>query len=123
MKTLAIVSVALTISLLGTAYASAPNSPAAVVHYDDLDISTTRGSGALLKRLEGAARIVCIDFDPIAGLAEPLSLRGSLPRLHEECMQQAVDGAVAKINRSDFTAYVASLKAPKADYAKVVAQR
>jgi UrcA family protein len=119
MKTLTILTIALTASVIGAAHASSPNPRTAVVRYDDLDFSNARGSAALLRRLQGAARMVCGDFDPIAGTREPLSLRVTLPALHEECMQQAIDGAVATINRPEFSAYVTSVKAPKAEYSQI----
>jgi UrcA family protein len=119
MKTLTILAIALTASVIGAAHAASPNPPTAVVRYDDLDISSTRGSAALLRRLQGAARLVCSDFAPNGGTDEPLAFRVTLPALHEECMQRAIDGAVAMVNRPEFSAYVAAVKAPKTEYSQI----
>ena len=120
MKTLATLTIALSLSVIGAAHASSANPPTAVVRYDDLDVSTTRGSAALLGRLQSAARLVCSDFEYLGGNDRPLSLRVALPELHEECLHQAVDGAVATINRPEFSAYVASVKAAKVAYSQIV---
>ena len=84
---------------------AAPNSvlPTAVVKVADLDIAAPAGKKELYRRVSRAARAVCSAFEDESGL------RVSLTQLHEACVDKAVAGAVAQINRADFTDYVATL--------------
>jgi UrcA family protein len=77
--------------------------PTAVVKVADLDIAAPAGKKELYRRVSRAARAVCSAFEPESGL------RVSLTHLHEACVDKAVAGAVAQINRADFTGYVATL--------------
>jgi UrcA family protein len=103
MKTVAILTAALSLALIAQAQAS-PYSLS--VGYSDLDLNSVQGEAVLYKRLSVAARAVCHDFDLTR---QTILSQLNLPRLHAVCMRQAIDGAVAKINQPTFASYVAAL--------------
>ena len=87
-------------SFLSVVQAAPPSDvPTAVVKFGDLDINRPAGKESLYLRLNRAAQSVC----------SPGSWyrRALLSPQYEACMEQALSGAIAKINRPDFTDYVA----------------
>src|SRR5579862_5765044 len=77
------------------------------VKFADLDLNTDQGDRALYRRLTVAARRACWQY-PVAAEPLPISRQKQIEARHATCVQQAVDGAVAQINRPAFTSYVAS---------------
>jgi len=69
--------------------------PHVVVRYGDLDLSTDYGATALYQRLQSASRLVCRAFDKT-----DLSQRAKW----NACYQQALSGAVNKVNRETVSA-------------------
>jgi UrcA family protein len=111
MKTITLITTALLLSgsTLSVAEAAAPSDvPTAIVKFGDLDTIGLAGKIELYRRLTQAAREVCRSLD----LSESV-VNMPVMRLYKGCIYQAVSGAVAKINRPDFTDYVAS-RMPKA---------
>jgi UrcA family protein len=104
MKTLTLITTTLVLcgSLLSIAKA-APHAdiPTAVVKFGDLDMTRLAGKQELYRRLSRAARTVCSPLEDESGR--------KLTHLYEACIDKALSGAVAHINRADFTDYVASL--------------
>ena len=78
--------------------------PTAIVKFADLDANRTAGKEELYRRLTRAAIGVCSPLDA----SELVAAKLQLSSLHKACIDQAVIGAVAKINRPDFTEYAAS---------------
>jgi len=79
------------------AHAAAPqNPPSLTVQFADLDISGTAGARVLYRRLQHAAETVCAPLDD-RNLA--LHLR------FNQCVQTAINTAVAKVDRPALTAY------------------
>jgi UrcA family protein len=82
-----------------TSVASAQTTqPTAAVTYADLDLSTKDGAQTLLKRIDDAALGICGPA-PVHS-----SLTPTANTLHERCLREAVDGAVAKIGAPLLTA-------------------
>jgi UrcA family protein len=106
MKTITLITTALILSgsILSVTKAAAPSDvPTAVVKFGDLETTGSAGKEELYRRLTRAARSVCRSLDPSESGAKML-----VTPLYKACIDQAVSGAVAKINRPDFTDYVAS---------------
>jgi UrcA family protein len=106
MKTFTVITTALVLSgsILSIAKAVPPsNVPTAVVKFGDLDANRPAGQEELYRRLTRAAHSVCRSLDPSESGAKLL-----LTPLYKACIDQAVSGAVAKINLPEFTDYVAS---------------
>ena len=72
----------------GSADAAPTARPTRDVSYSDLDVSTKSGADALLARINSAARSVCSSLAARSLTAAPL---------HDACMRDAIDGAVAQI--------------------------
>lgn len=71
----------------------------AVVKYADLDVSTSQGAIALYNRIRSAS----------AGVCSPLEQRDLAATLRwKTCMQQAIAGAVANVNRPALSAVFAA---------------
>jgi UrcA family protein len=108
MKTLNILAPALLLcgSMLSTANAATPSDdvPTMVVKFADLDTTHAPGMQELYRRLDRAARTVCA---PLEG--ELVGSRALAAARYQACREQAIAGAVAQINRADFSDYVASL--------------
>jgi UrcA family protein len=68
--------------------------PSVVVHYADLDLSTSAGATTLFHRIKGAAKGVC--GTPGASIEEHILWRG--------CVDSAVGNAVASVNSPLLTA-------------------
>jgi UrcA family protein len=106
MKTITLITTALVLggSILSVANAAPPSDvPTAVVKFGDLDATRLAGKEELYRRLTRAARSVCRSLDPSESGA-----RLQLTTLYKACIDEAVSGAVAQINRPEFTDYVAS---------------
>jgi UrcA family protein len=73
--------------------------PTAVVRYADLDISTTQGATALYNRIHSTAEGLCAPFNG-ADLLFKFEAKA--------CVQQAIKGAVAKVNRPALSAIYAA---------------
>ena len=107
MKTFTIVAAtaALSFSILASAHAGAADDPPSVsVRFADLDLDRAAGSATLYKRLSVAARAVCRDLD--ASDSANSDLKRVLQQQYQGCVDKAIIGAVAKINRPAFTSYV-----------------
>jgi UrcA family protein len=103
--TFIITAVVLSGSILAVAQAAPPSDvPTAVVKFGDLDATRPAGKEELYRRLTRAARSVCRSLDP----SESGAKKFQLTPLYKACIDQAVSGAVAQINRPDFTNYVAA---------------
>lgn len=71
---------------------TAPKQITAQVSYADLDLSTSDGAQALLKRINTAAKEAC-------GPAPVMSpLTPAAPTHYDRCLKQAADTAVAEVN-------------------------
>jgi UrcA family protein len=68
-----------------------------LVHFEDLDATSTRGAELLYNRIKLAAETVCSDLTPQRSLA--LSAR------YASCVQDALGEAIMKINRPLVTEY------------------
>lgn len=79
-------------SMTGSAQAQTSARTAATVSYADLDLSTQDGARALLKRINIAAKEAC-GPEPVMSPLTPAA-----PTLHERCITQAADKAVAEVN-------------------------
>ena len=105
MKTFTLITTTLVLcgSLLSIAKA-APHAdiPTAVVKFGDLDTMHPAGKKELYRRLSRAAREVCSSLEGTSG-SRPFPA----PQ-YEACIDRALSGAVAQINRPDFTDYVAT---------------
>jgi UrcA family protein len=67
-----------------------------VVHFQDLDLSQINGAAALYARLLHAANVVCA----------PLESRDlALAETHRACVDSAITGAVASVNRPLLSRY------------------
>ena len=77
------------------------------VGYADLDLHRASDSRLLYKRLTSAAQEVCKSLDISS---EPIHTQ--LKAAHEDCVQHAIAGAVARINQPDFTIYAQTKLAP-----------
>jgi UrcA family protein len=85
------------------AIADSLDVPKVTVKYGDLNLSNPQGAAALYARIRSAAKSVCSQFDG-PGI-DPY-------RLREICINQAISGAVAKVNSPELSA-VYSAKARK----------
>jgi UrcA family protein len=106
MKSITLITTALLLggSILSVAKAAPPSEiPTAVVKFGDLDATRPAGMEELYRRLRQAARGVCRSLDPADSAAKEL-----VTSLYKACIEQAVWGAVVKINRPDFTDYAAT---------------
>jgi UrcA family protein len=106
MKSFTLITTALVLgaSILCVANAAPPSDlPTTVVKFGDLDATGPAGKEELYRRLTRAAHSVCRSLDP----SESATKLQFAP-LYKTCIDQAVSGAVAKINRREFTEYVAS---------------
>ncbi len=91
-------------SILAAAQAAPPSDvPTAVVKFRDLDMAGPAGKERLYRRMVQAARAVCSPLDPNGSVVKP-----AFPRQYETCIDQAVFGAVARLNRQEFSEYVAA---------------
>lgn len=79
-------------SMTGVAQAQTAASPATTVSYADLDLSTADGARVLLKRINAAAKEACGPA-PVMSPLTPVAAT-----LHERCIAQAADKAVAEVN-------------------------
>jgi UrcA family protein len=107
MKTFIIIAAtaALSSSILASAHADTIGDPPSVtVRFADLDLNGAAGSATLYKRLSVAARAVCRELDPRDSGAG--ALMPARQQQYQGCMDKAIIGAVAKINRAAFTSYV-----------------
>jgi UrcA family protein len=90
-------------SLLTIGKAASPfDVPAAVVKFGDLDTTHSSGKDELYRRLTVAAREVCRPFEGVFG-----SGWIKAPQ-YTACLDKAISGAVAQVNRPEFTDYVAT---------------
>jgi UrcA family protein len=101
---LAVVAVGFLTGAVSLAAAATPdsNSPAEVVRYADLDLTTEQGARTLYRRIVGAAETVCPQAD-IRDLARSAQSRS--------CRQQAIARAVQSVSSPQLAAiYAASPK-------------
>jgi UrcA family protein len=79
--------------------ADSTDVPKAIVRYADLDISTSQGAAVLYNRIRSASEGLCAPLD-----------RGDLESkfLFKTCVQQAIEGAVAKVDRPTLSALYAA---------------
>jgi UrcA family protein len=101
MKTIAIIlaTAALSLSVLSVAQASGSDEIASVtVRFADLDLTRSDGLSSLYTRLSQAANSVCRDDSEKGVLVQ---------QRYRVCMDQAIKGAVAKIDQPAFSDYVA----------------
>jgi UrcA family protein len=106
MKSFTLITTALVLSgsILSIGHAAPPSAvPTTVVKFGDLNTTGPAGKEELYRRLTRAARSVCRSLDPFESGAKL-----QLAPLYNACIDQAVSGAVARINRPEFTDYVAS---------------
>ena len=106
MKTITLITTALILSgsIISAAKAASPSDvPSAVVKFGDIDTNRSAGKEELYRRLTQAARGVCRSLDPSES-----GLKLALTTKYKACIDQAMSSAVAKINRPDFSDYVAS---------------
>jgi UrcA family protein len=106
MKTFTLITTALALSgsILSIAHAAPPSDvPTATVNFGDLDTTRPAGEEELYRRVSRAAKVVCRSLDPSVSAAKLLAAPA-----YQACIDQAVAGAVVKINRPDFSNYVAS---------------
>jgi UrcA family protein len=73
-----------------------PDTPSLVVHFADLDLAKSEGAATLYRRLRAAAEVVC-------GQREERDLPKAIAM--KQCVQRALAGAVADINRPALTSY------------------
>ena len=105
MKTITLITTALLLcgSILSAAKAAPPSDvPTAVVKFGDLDTTHPAGKDELYRRLRRAAQDVC---SPLQGA---FGSRALVTPQYEACIDQALSAAVARVNRPDFTDYVAT---------------
>jgi UrcA family protein len=105
MKTFTLITTAIILSssVLSVAKASTPSDvPTATVKFGDLDMNHPAGKEELYRRLSRAARAVCSPLEGVSGS------RAMVIPQYNACIDQALSGAVAQINRPEFTDYVAT---------------
>jgi UrcA family protein len=112
MKTPARIAIAAVLNIALFSISAAENvdeAPSITVKYGDLDLNRDRGLASLYVRITRAADGVCRELDPreLGNAVFATSLRAR----HEACIQQAVEGAVAKINSKAFTDFAAAKQA------------
>lgn len=82
-----------------SAAGEAPTPPQVVVHFADLNISTSQGAEALYRRIHGAAGTVCSRMYPST----------EAYRWHKDsCLQNLIADAVTKVNEPALSALFAS---------------
>jgi len=104
MKTIAIIlaTAALNLSVVSLAQASGSDEiPSVTVRFGDLDLTRSDGLSSLYTRLSQAAKSVCREMGPDSEKGLRVHQR------YQACLDQAVKGAVAKIDQPAFTDYVA----------------
>ena len=104
MKTIAIILATAALNLSGLSIAQASDSgdsPSITVRFGDLDLTRNEGLSSLYTRLSHAAKSVCREMAPD-------SANGVRVQRYTACIDQAIKGAVAKINQPAFTDYVAA---------------
>jgi UrcA family protein len=74
----------------------APDRPQVVVHFADLDLSRSQGAAVLYHRLRAAAETVCAPLDD-RELGRHMRFT--------ECVQSALNTAVAKVDRPALSEY------------------
>jgi UrcA family protein len=79
--------------------ADAADVPKTIVKYADLDVSTSQGAATLYSRIRFAAETVCLPVDQ-------RNLAAMFRR--KQCVQQAIAGAVAKVNQPALSAVYAA---------------
>ena len=102
LRFLAISALALTFSGVGTTSRAAGTEdtvPAVKVSFADLDLSQMDGAKMLYRRLDFAARKVCVAIEPSSD-ADIVRLQ-----LWRTCTRNAVSRAVVKLDRTTLTAY------------------
>jgi UrcA family protein len=79
--------------------ADATDVPKAIVKYADLDISSSHGAATLYSRIRVASEGLCSPFD-----------HGDLVAkyLWKQCVKQAIEGAVTKVNQPALSAVYAA---------------
>lgn len=105
MKTITSIATILILSgsILSVANAAPPSDvPTAVVKFGDLDTARAADKEELYRRLSRAVRTICSPQQ-----ATPGSITVGMSR-YSACIERTVSGAVARINRPEFTDYVAS---------------
>jgi len=115
MKTFTLITTAFILSgsILCSVKAAVPSDvPTAVVKFGDLDTTRPAGKQELYRRLSKAAQAVCSPMDGAFGF------RALVTPQYEACVDKALTGAVARINRPEFTDYVAS-RTQKSDHAGI----
>jgi UrcA family protein len=95
------VPVMLAAAVLAAAAARADDGDFATyrVSYADLDLSTLQGAATLYGRLETASQIVCRTYE-----GRGVALRTA----HRNCVHQALESAVERVDRPTLTAYHAA---------------
>jgi UrcA family protein len=89
-------SLALSTLILGSAcvstsaFAESNDIPSVTVQYADLNLSGAAGAKAMLQRIHQAASAVCG--------AQPDSKIDQAARLHDQCVNQAIAGAVRQLD-------------------------
>jgi UrcA family protein len=78
--------------------ADAAGVPTTTVKYADLDLSTSQGAAALYNRIRFASEAVCAPADR--------DLASTFRR--QQCLKQAITGAVAKVNQPALSALYAA---------------
>jgi UrcA family protein len=79
--------------------------PQTIVKFGDLDLSTAGGAAALFNRIRAASEGVCSPLDH-GGVASKFR--------RQQCVQQAIQGAVAKVNQPALSAaYAAKYGVPQ----------
>ena len=117
MKTFALTSIAVfSLIAAGAAQADSFNIPATTVKYADLDLSHKAGEAVLYQRINQAAQTVCASLN-MSDSVSPLSLGNA----YKACLRNAVSGAVARIDRPEFTAFVTTQGSPATSKATRVA--
>ena len=79
--------------------AAVADVPQAIVKFADLDVSTTGGAAALFNRIRYASEGVCSPLDH-GDLASKFR--------QKQCVKQAIQGAVAKVNQPALSAVYAA---------------
>ena len=103
MKNLPLVLAAATavIGLFATAQASQPSEPRSlIVQFADLNTGTNQGAAALYRRMDTAAGVVCGQRKRTGSLI--------VSETWEACVKNAMQDALAQINRPAVTAYAAA---------------
>jgi UrcA family protein len=101
-------------TLFATAHAGQPlQARTQKVQLADLDTTTTQGAAVLYSRMNAAAGVVCGQRERIGTLF--------VSKAWEACVKNAMQGALAQINRPAVTAYAAARGVYEGDRAIKVA--